>query len=244
MIFGCIDQINPGNKESWEDKVFISIDVDWATDRTLAFVVEDLLLKHGVPATLFMTHRSNVIAPLIPHQDYVIGIHPNFNPLLEGQFTYGKNYREVIDYYSDLYPEAIAARSHSMAMSAHISDYFYEKGIRYDLNIELATTAFEIAPFVDWNKLIRIPFFWQEISSTYHGWELNPARFIQYGGLKVFNFHPIHLLLNTCSFESYLPIKQYYHDDDMLMKHINTKTYGTRDFFLDLVNMVNGQAIG
>ena len=45
------------------------------------------------------------------NQNIELGIHPNFNPLLNGDFRYGKSIDEVIKYYKKIAPEAHMANS-------------------------------------------------------------------------------------------------------------------------------------
>ena len=52
---------------------------------------------------------------------------------------------------------------------------------------------------------------------------------------KIFNFHPIHLFLNTETLERYYKIKKDYHNFNVLKKNRNTKNYGVLDFFKELM---------
>lgn len=52
---------------------------------------------------------------------------------------------------------------------------------------------------------------------------------------RIFNFHPIHLYLNTDKNETYERARPYFKDAEKLSAMKNIKKYGTRDFFVDLV---------
>lgn len=52
---------------------------------------------------------------------------------------------------------------------------------------------------------------------------------------RVFNFHPIHLFLNSESLERYEKIKGNYHDFKILKENVNVESYGILDFFKELV---------
>jgi hypothetical protein len=91
-----------------------------------------------------------------------LGIHPNFNFLLNGDFRYGKSVEEVIKYYKDIIPEALSVRSHSMTQSSFILDKFEKYGLLYDCNTFIPySSAIIIKPYKYWTKnLIKIPYFW------------------------------------------------------------------------------------
>lgn len=52
---------------------------------------------------------------------------------------------------------------------------------------------------------------------------------------RIFNFHPIHLYLNTDQNETYENARPYFKDVKKLAAMKNTKRYGTRDFFIELI---------
>jgi len=63
-------------------RTVITIDIDWVPDKVLEYTLE-LLSKAGVPCTIFATHATGLLNGLDRNQ-FEIGIHPNFNPLLNG----------------------------------------------------------------------------------------------------------------------------------------------------------------
>ena len=58
---------------------------------------------------------------------------------------------------------------------------------------------------------------------------------------RVFNFHPIHLFLNSESLERYERIKENYHNFSVLKENVNHDSYGILDFFRELVETVKVQ---
>jgi len=52
---------------------------------------------------------------------------------------------------------------------------------------------------------------------------------------RIFNFHPIHLYLNTDQKETYENARPYFKDAKKLSTMKNTKKYGIRNFFVDLI---------
>jgi len=77
--FAKISSINPANPESWQGKIFLSFDIDWAIDEAVESLA-DMLEARGVAATFFVTHDSPVLARLASNPLFELGIHPNFDP--------------------------------------------------------------------------------------------------------------------------------------------------------------------
>ena len=117
--FDLINNIDINKKESWNNKLFITIDIDWVIDEVLFDTVQ-LLKKNNSKATFFVTHVSDILDDLEQDPNFELGIHPNLNYLLNGDFRYGKNYREVIDYYLKFVPSAKSIRSHSLTINSLI----------------------------------------------------------------------------------------------------------------------------
>ena len=60
--------------------------------------------------------------------------------------------------------------------------------------------------------------------------------------LRVFNFHPIHLFMNTASAEHYLTFKSHQHELQRLAQYRRTE-YGARSFFEDLVAYLKNENV-
>lgn len=236
MIFDQISSVSIEEDITWKDKVFLTFDIDWAPD----FVIEQTLsLLGNIPATFFVTHDSFLINQLKKNHQFECGIHPNFNPLLEGDFRYGKNITAVLDYYLDIVPNAKSVRSHSMTQNSRILQCFTDKGLKYDCNhfIPYYINA-DLKPWTHWdNSLIKVPYFWEDdIQAIYdNSWKFKPKKLLRSKGIKVFDFHPIHVYLNTENLDRYQAAKPYLKDEKKLKEFINTKTYGTRDFLKELI---------
>lgn len=224
---------------SWANNIFITIDVDWASDYVLYDTLE-MLQQFEIAATIMLTHQTDLIDNIESNCLLELGLHPNFNYLLEGDFRYGKNYKEVISYYKDIVPNAKVVRSHSVVSSTKILEEYYKQGFIYDLNTELPfSSGIEARPYKDWTGLIKIPYFWQENMSFEYGWDYAIDKFINNNYLKVLNFHPIHLFLNSASMDHYNSIRGDMTNTEKLKNNINTSSYGVRDFFIDLITRIN-----
>ena len=61
-------------------------------------------------------------------------------------------------------------------------------------------------------------------------------------GIKIFNFHPIHIALNSCSMENYNSMKSELkttdHKDLMLKRYRNNTKEGTENFFKGLIKFM------
>ena len=94
-VFSNISAILVDDKLSWQDQIFLTFDIDWALDAVLHDTI-DLVEEAGVAATWYATHETPVLERLRSCQNYELGIHPDFNFLLEGDWRNGRNTGEVI----------------------------------------------------------------------------------------------------------------------------------------------------
>lgn len=160
MKFENIKNINLENPSSWQDKLFISFDIDWCSDEVLSYTL-DIVEKYNIKATFFVTHETLLLERMRDNPKIELGIHPNFNPLLSGDFRYGKNFEEVIEYYKNIVPAALGVRSHSMTQNSPILDTFEKFGLIYDCNTFIPYSSnIEVKPYNHWtDKLIKVPYF-------------------------------------------------------------------------------------
>jgi len=216
--------------------VFLTFDIDWASDDVLNSTI-DLLEEYNVEATFFVTHSTPVLARLRSNNLFELGIHPNFNKILSGDED--KSYIQIIDEILEIVPEAVSVRAHALAQSSYISNEYQRRGLLYDLNTLIPVSAgFLIKPFLSSHNLITIPFFFED--DTYFFAEDARNNIEDYYTdnpecIKVFNFHPIHVYLNTYSSEQYNQSKTISKDITELKKIINTSIFGTRDFLLQVI---------
>ena len=229
--FRTISSIQVDNASSWEDSIFLTFDIDWVHDSLLAETI-DLVEQARVKATWFVTHDTPLLDRLRANQKFELGIHPNFNFLLEGDVRNGRNARDVIERLLAIVPEAISVRSHSMTQSSQLLALFKEMGLSYDVNHFVpAQTGIELKPWKLWNDLIRVPYYWEDdLHVLYESTgvpQMNPDELLRTrGGLKVFDFHPVHVFLNTESLDRYEQTRPLHQIPDELTKH-RYQGYGT-----------------
>lgn len=194
------------------DLVCVTLDVDWAEEEVLEASL-GLLEKAGVKATFFATHESKVLADAEGDQ-IEIGVHPNFNDC-EGRFE------EPMEKIMDLYPNAVGARSHSLFTSSHILTLYMKHGLRYESNVFLLDHPLP-HPLLRFTELISIPFCWSddkhfELERPFKG----DAAGLGTPGLKVLNFHPIHLFLNTKDLPHYESSRPHHPNPKAMRELIN-----------------------
>lgn len=221
-----------------EDLVFMTFDIDWCNDDILLFTI-DLIKKYKIKVTLFITHHTDIIKDLSNDDNIEIGIHPNFNFLLNGNFKYGKTIKEIIEYFLEIFPNAVSVRSHSLTQNTYILEELSKRGIKYDLNnfIPFFDKSIYLKPYKYLFNIIKIPFFFEDDFYLIQENKKNIADYINYKGLKVFNFHPIHIYLNTERIERYQEAKKFL-NSPKIRDFINTKSYGIRNLFIELIESI------
>ena len=125
--------------------VALTLDIDWAIDEVVADSLA-LITSHGARATWFATHESSMLAT-IRSSGHEVGLHPNFNPLLER--TEG-SMRDVFERVKALAHDARSVRSHSLVRSSRMSQMFREQGMTHESNIFIPPQVGAIEPWRDW----------------------------------------------------------------------------------------------
>ncbi|MEW6470021.1 MAG: hypothetical protein AB1458_13920 [Bacteroidota bacterium] len=177
----------------------ITLDVDWASDYVIDYVA-DKLVRSKVRATWFITHDSPSIRSLFRYDDlFEIGLHPNF---MDGS-TQGDSPARVMEHLKNIYPLAESVRTHGLFQSSPLLKQLVDEfGVKYDSSLFLPYTK-NIEPhgmyYRGSGELIRLPYFWSDYTEANH-----PSRDFSFAnpkyhmeGMKVFNFHPVHVALNT-----------------------------------------------
>ena len=199
-----IGSIDVDKMETWHDKVFLTIDIDWAHDEILEDTIQ-LIEETGVCATWFITHETSYLEFLRGNPRFELGIHPNFNPLLLGDKSLGKSADEVVSRLLEIVPEAKSVRSHSMAQSSVLLNLFSEKGLTHDCNHYIPQQSqIVLKPWHLWNGLIRVPYFWEDDIEMEEKPKWNKlSLFHNVDGLKSKDFESIVRLMKESSFSIY-----------------------------------------
>jgi hypothetical protein len=185
----------------------VTLDVDWAPDCAIDFVAAELC-RAGVPATWFVTHAAPAVGRLreVPAL-FELGIHPNFLP----GSSHGSTVSAVLSHCMRLVPGARSMRTHSLVQSSPLlGQVVRETPITIDVSLLLPRhTGLQPVPmpFAE-RTLLRFPFCWEDdIEMAFATPDWAPLRVEQSGGLRILNFHPIHIYLNSTTMAAYQALK-------------------------------------
>ena len=247
LKFSQISKISPNARDTWSDRIFLTFDIDWAHDDILMDTVT-LISKASIAATWFVTHETSMLDNIrgIPNQE--LGIHPNFNLLLDGFSDNGRNVENITKNLLNIVPEAKSIRSHSMTQSSRLLDMFKHMGLTHEVNHFIPHhTGIELSPWILWNYLCKVPYFWEDdVQILYESIGIAQQNIVELattgekkkkgGGLKVFDFHPIHVFLNTESLDRYERTRPLHQNPKELIKH-RYEGYGTRNRLIELLEL-------
>lgn len=221
----------------------ITLDVDWASDAVIEYVAE-LLVASSVRATWFATHQSLAVKGISRNELFEIGIHPN---CLEGS-SHGEDDNDVLANLKTMFPEATSMRTHGLYQS---SPFLYQANTRYGIQVDVSLFLKcqpHLKPFrykYDEQNIMRIPYFWGDDAEMYEdnpAWNLNHSKH-QVEGVKIYDFHPVHVALNTTRMEDYeaaksvKPINQW--DRDFILQRQQPGN-GPLSLFEQMVDVLAG----
>ncbi len=218
----------------------ITFDVDWAPDFVLEDVAE-ILNENEIKSTWFFTHKSDVIKKFSKYKNFELGIHPNFLP----NSTQGSNPKKILTNLKKIIPKAVSIRTHSLYQSTPILSMYKNFGLKNDVSLFLFKTKNIEPHFNPALDLYRIPYFWEDDCEMYYKrpkWSIRETNRIP--GLKIYNFHPIHVSLNSKSLNNYHRLKNkkgLCSIDKNTIKNYVDSGKGTRTFLLELINSIKSK---
>ncbi len=214
----------------------ISFDIDWAADEIIEHSIKPIL-DSGLNATIFATHKSNFLKKLyeeFPSQ-IEIGIHPNFTPLLNGENI---NWKKNIEVLKDYYPSAIGVRAHGHVVSSNILTHYINCGMLYESGIYVDNMPLN-SPLPYEGNFFRFGHFFQDDAHLIRKRELKLETInLKAKGIKIFDFHPIHIFLNSPTIEFYEEAKIHFNNFDKL-KSKSFEGIGIKNIYLDLVEFLS-----
>lgn len=229
LRFSRLSDIEPENLETY-GSTFLTIDIDWAADEVINDTI-NIIEKAGVEATWFVTHQTEVLERLRGNPKFELGIHPNFNFLLDGDPRNGENIRRVVERLLEIVPEAKSLRSHSLFSSTKLLQLMPEYGLTHESNLYIPLDCGEeLKPFRIWNDIIRIQHSFEDdlflLASGGEGEAEHKSvsnhikkNFVGKNGMRVLDFHPIHVFLNTEDIVRYERTREIHRRPDELIKH-------------------------
>lgn len=193
---------NPGSRQ-----VAITFDIDWSPD----WIVEEvagMLREKGLKSTWFVTHQSLTLDRMRAEPRlFELGIHPNCLP----KSNHGSTEHEVMSFMRQLVQEAVSMRTHGLYQSTgFLIRAARDFGIEVDSSLlipraaDLQTHMLQIGDV----SLKRAPLFWEddiEMLSPAPDWRVDESP--ETLGLRVYAFHPFHIVLNTVDYALYENLK-------------------------------------
>lgn len=169
-------------------------DLDWASEYSIQAMI-DMFDELELPLTIFVTHHSEVLNRMYANRRAHVGLHPNFRL----NSTHGASRVEQLDYCQTLWPEARYLRTHSFYDVFPLSLEMVERGFEYDSSLCLYLQPY-CMPMKHCSGLTRFPVFWEDDIHSMKGIDFQLTKILEFlkpPGLKVFNFHPVHLFFSS-----------------------------------------------
>lgn len=211
----------------------LTLDIDWAHDSVVADTLA-IIAEAGVAATWFVTHATSVLADIRATPGQELGLHPNFNPLLEGADGSAKDTLQKIH---AVVPEARSVRSHSLTRSSRLAAMFREQGMTHESNYFVPPCAGErIAPWRDFTGLLQVPIRWEDDVRLLDPTIGEPSHHLGKLLPLTVDFHPIHVFLNTTTMTEYNDAKPFSRDPvSLLARRRAAGSGGSRDRLIALL---------
>jgi hypothetical protein len=211
--------------------VCLTLDLDWAPDHVLDDT-RQLLQQVGLPTTIFATHQSPAVTALLTVPGCETGVHPHF--------LGDPDEDAVLSRLLTGFPTAVGVRSHELYFDSRLLPLFQRKGVRYFSN-DLMFLHSGLQPYYDWSGLVRLPLYWEDdVHCLYFDGRFDRAALrLDQPGLKVLNFHPVHLYLNTHEIADYQAAKPLL-ADPVAARKLRREGFGIRTLFLDVVGRLRG----
>lgn len=187
----------------------LTFDEDWAPDWAVEMCIE-MCTDAGVPFTFFVTHQSPVLESLADREDVELGVHPNFLP----GSSHGGTVSDVLDTMLTLVPGAVSMRTHSLVQSSPLlAEVALAGQIRNDASLLLPFTPdLSVSSLCfDTASLTRLPYSWEDDEAMSRAdWCWNAEEWPgSTTGLLAYDFHPIHVALNSQSMDQYRALKRH-----------------------------------
>lgn len=235
--FGLISDIVADQPQTWRDRIFLTFDIDWAHDEVLGHCIR-LVEEANVRATWFVTHPTDWIQYLAENPNFELGLHPNFNELLKGKMKPGENSESIIAAIKCLVPNATAIRSHSLVQSERLVDEFALAGFSHISNTFIPLNENSVlAPWQIWDGVTVLPHCWQDNVSMRIEGALTRPKLKHDGGLRIYDFHPIHVFLNTNTIDRYEAARQYFQSPQELRAMRNSEAMGAEDVLCEIMEL-------
>ena len=220
----------------------ITFDIDWAPDYAILHCLE-LLENAGCKATFFATHNTPVNLEII-NRGHNLGIHPNFLP----GSSQGSDVQEVISECLNYAPDAWCMRTHALVQSSPLLHEIFLKFPQLKLDVSLFMNRSAFAHKVKWEidgvTFDRLLYNWED-DAQFSNFNKDNLPDLFFGELTVFDFHPIHVFLNSTDGseyrnlkleQSHLPLNSL--DKEVVERYVNP-SLGTQSYLKEVLASKN-----
>lgn len=196
----------------------LTFDIDWAPDFAISSCLE-LLEKFERKATFFATHNTSLNSEIVD-RGHELGIHPNFLP----GSSQGSSVEEIIEQCLGYAPDAWCMRTHALVQSTPLLHEIFSKFPQLKLDVSLFMHRSNFAHKVRWEfddvSFDRLLYNWED-DAQFSIFIEDKMPELFFGDLTVFDFHPIHVFLNSTDGSEYRKLRSE-------QSHISLNSLGVR----------------
>ena len=218
----------------------LTFDVDWAPD----FVLEDclgILSEASIQGTFFVTHETDLL-PEIEDLGHELGIHPNFFPGSD----HGETVPQIVEAVLRLAPNASKMRTHGLVQSTRMFYEIFSKFTQLKLDLSLLTQGMREVERFDWAfddvRFHRINYNFED-DAVFAYPDFDWSALPKFGKTIIFDFHPIHVFLNSTNGSEYAALKKAAQDRPLwslrpndLAPHVNSSKPGVRTLLKNIAS--------
>ena len=220
----------------------ITFDIDWAPDCAILECLK-LVEKANCKATFFATHDTPVNYEILS-RGHNLGIHPNFLP----GSTQGSDVKTVVAECLTYSPDAWCMRTHSLVQSSPLLHEVFANFPQLQLDVSLFMHRSPFVHKVEWNfdgvSFDRLLYNWED-DAQFFEFDQDKKPELFFGELTVFNFHPVHVFLNSSDGSEYRQMKKEHFDKplnalsaEVVKKYMNVRI-GTRNYLQEVLASTN-----
>lgn len=204
--------------------IALSSDLDWAPDETINYFL-DILDEYKCKITIFGTHKIN-------YRQHEIALHPN-------TFKH-KDHLEAIKEIHQVFQEAKGVRMHGLQVWNRLLLDLPKFNLKYDSTYFMPDQ--KIKPYEIFPGVIELPIYWEDdLAMIRNSLKINKDRLKEQQTsdyLYLYNFHPIHIYMNTYDMKFYESWKSNYQIPVELQKRRNQEKYGADNALRDILDTI------
>ena len=220
----------------------LTFDIDWAPDFAILYCLE-LLDDARCKATFFATHSTSLNQEIV-NRGHDLGIHPNFLP----NSSQGASVQAIISECLSYAPDAWCMRTHALVQSSPLLHEIFSKFPQLKLDVSLFMHRSTFSHKVKWEfdsvTFDRLLYNWED-DAQFASYNEDNLPELFFGELTVFDFHPIHVFLNSTDGSEYrnlkleqpnLPLSSL--TKQIVEKHVNPNL-GTQSYLKEVLSSKN-----